>query len=142
MNIKELSNLYYLNKEIKRLQEELEEITEIGASVIDGMPHGTGTGDKVQQLVLKRQSLIEQIVRKQTKYIDEKSRMEHFIDNIEDSKVRFIARLRFIEFKTWYEIADEITPDDKELVDRTSPYNTLKRYFKKNEKCHTCHSDK
>lgn len=136
MNIKELSNLYYLNKEIKRLQEELEEITEIGASVIDGMPHGTGTGDKVQQLVLKRQSLIEQIVRKQTKYIDEKSRMEHFIDNIEDSKVRFIARLRFIEFKTWYEIADEITPDDKELVDSSTPRKYFQRWLKNNEMSH------
>ena len=131
MSIKELSNLYYLSKEIKQLEEELEEITEIGASVIDGMPHGTGTGDKVQQLVLKRQSLIEQIVRKQTKYIDEKSRMEHFIDNIEDSKVRFIAHLRFIDFKSWYEIADEITPENKKLVNRNAPYMLLKRYFEK-----------
>lgn len=131
MDIKGLSNLYYLNKEIKRLQEELEEISEIGSSVIDSMPHSTRTGDKVQQLVLKRQSLIEQIVRKQTKYIDEKSKMEYFIDNIEDSKVRLIARLRFIDFKNWYEIADEITPENKKLVNRNAPYMLLKRYFEK-----------
>lgn len=131
MDIKELSNLYYLNKEIKRLEEELDEIVEIGSSVIDGMPHGTGTGDKVQQLVLKRQSLIEQIIKKQIKYIDEKSKMEYFIDNIEDSKVRLIARLRFIDFKNWYEIADEITPENKKLVNRNAPYMLLKRYFEK-----------
>ena len=40
--------------------------------------------------------------------------------------------MRFIEFKSWYEIADEITPIEDELIDRTTPYNTLKRYFEKN----------
>ena len=82
MNIKELSNLYYLSKEIKQLEEELEEITEI------------------------------------------------------DPKVRLIARLRFIEFKTWYEIADEITPDDKELVDSSTPRKYFQRWLKNNEMSH------
>ena len=132
MNIKELSNLFYINKELKRLESELEEISVIGATVLDGMPHGTKSGDKVQSLVLKRQSLVEKIVRKQTEYIDEKIRMEHFISNIDNPKIRLIVRLRFVEFKSWYDIADEITPEDEELVDRTSPYNALKRYFEKN----------
>ena len=132
MNIKELSNLFYINKELKRLESELEEISVIGATVLDGMPHGTKSGDKVQNLVLKRQSLVEKIVRKQTEYIDEKIRMENFISNIDNPKIRLIVRLRFVEFKSWYDIADEITPEDEELVDRTSPYNALKRYFEKN----------
>ena len=134
MDIKELSNLYYISKEIKRLESELEEITEIGSSIISGMPHSSGVGDKVQNLVFKRQTLIEKIVKKQIQYIDEKIKMENFINDIDNPKVRLIARLRFIEFKSWYEIADEVTPDDKELVDRTSPYNTLKRYLQKNNK--------
>jgi hypothetical protein len=140
MNIKELSNLFYINKEIKRLESELEEITEIGSSVIDGMPHGTKSGDKVQQLVLKRQTLVEKIVKKQIEYIDEKIRMENFIANIDDAKIKHIVALRFVEFKSWYEIADEITPDNKELVDRTAPYNAIKRYFEKNsEMTHMSH---
>lgn len=132
MNIKELSNLFYINKELKRLESELEEISVIGSTVLDGMPHGTKSGDKVQRLVLKRQTLVEKIVRKQTEYIDEKIRMENFISNIDNPKIRLIVRLRFVEFKNWYDIADEITPEDEELVDRTSPYNALKRYFEKN----------
>lgn len=132
MNIKELSNLFYINKEIKRLESELEEITEIGSSVIDGMPHGKKAGDKVQSLVLKRQTLIEKIAKKYAEYLDEKTRMETFISNIDDEKIKHIVALRFIKFKSWYEIADEITPDNKELVDRTAPYNAIKRYFEKN----------
>lgn len=132
MTIKELSNLFYINKEIKRLESELEEITEIGSSVIDGMPHGKKAGDKVQSLVLKRQTLVEKIVKKQIEYIDEKIKIENFISSIDDAKIRLIARLRFVEFKNWYDIADEITPDNKELVDRTAPYNAIKRYFEKN----------
>lgn len=132
MNIKELSNLFYINKELKRLESELEEISVIGATVLDGMPHSTKSGNKVQSLVLKRQTLVEKIVRKQTEYIDEKIKMENFISNIDNPKIRLIVRLRFVEFKSWYDIADEITPEDEELVDRTSPYNALKRYFEKN----------
>lgn len=132
MNIKELSNLYYIKKEIERLEEELDEITEIGSSVIDGMPHNSNYNDKVQQLVIKKQDLMSKIIKKQIAYIDEKVKMENFINSIDNPKVRLIARLRFIEFKSWYEIADEITPIEDELVDRTTPYNTLKRYFEKN----------
>lgn len=132
MNIKELSNLFYINKEIKRLESELEEITEIGSSVIDGMPHGTKSGDKVQQLVLKRQTLVEKIVKKQLEYIDEKIKIENFIANIDDAKIKHIVALRFVEFKSWYEIADEITPEDKELVNRNAPYMALQRYLEKN----------
>lgn len=132
MNIKELSNLYYTKKEIERLEEELDEITEIGSSVIDGMPHNSNYSDKVQQLVIKKQDLMSKIIKKQIAYIDEKVKMENFINSIDNPKVRLIARLRFIEFKSWYEIADEITPIEDELIDRTTPYNTLKRYFEKN----------
>lgn len=132
MNIKELSNLYYIKKEIERLEEELDEITEIGSSVIDGMPHNSNYSDKVQQLVIKKQDLMSKIIKKQIAYIDEKVKMENFINSIDNPKVRLIARLRFIEFKSWYEIADEITPIEDELIDRTTPYNTLKRYFEKN----------
>ena len=131
MNIKELSNLFYINKEIKRLESELEEITEIGSSVIDGMPHGTKSGDKVQQLVLKRQTLVEKIVKKQLEYIDEKIKIENFIANIDDAKIKHIVALRFVEFKSWYEIADEITPKDKELVDSSTPRKYLERWLKK-----------
>ena len=34
MNIKELSNLFYINKELKRLESELEEISVIGSDVL------------------------------------------------------------------------------------------------------------
>ena len=94
--------------------------------------HGTKSGDKAQSLVLKRQSLVEKIVRKQTEYIDEKIKMDNFISSIDNQKIRLIVRLRLVEFKSWNDIADEITPEDEELVDRTSLYNALKRYFEKN----------
>ena len=142
MNIKELSNLYYIKKEIERLEEELDEITEIGSSVIDGMPHNSNYNDKVQQLVIKKQDLMSKIIKKQIAYIDEKVKMENFINGIDNPKVRLIARLRFIEFKSWYDIADEITPENKELVNRNAPYMLLQRYLNKQLECDTCYIDK
>ena len=58
--------------------------------------------------------------------------MDNFISSIDNQKIRLIVRLRLVEFKSWNDIADEITPEDEELVDRTSLYNALKRYFEKN----------
>ena len=139
MNIKELSNLYYIKKEIERLEEELDEITEIGSSVIDGMPHNSNYSDKVQQLVIKKQDLMSKIIKKQIAYIDEKVKMENCINGIDNPKVRLIARLRFIEFKSWYEIADEITPIEDELVDCSRPRKYFQRWLKNNEMSHMSH---
>ena len=50
MTLKELSQLYYLNREIemdKRRLQELEVKALPGAQVITGMPHGPGVTDKV-----------------------------------------------------------------------------------------------
>ena len=50
MTLKELSQLYYLNREIEMDQRRLRELEAKalpGAQVITGMPHGTGVVDKV-----------------------------------------------------------------------------------------------
>ncbi len=134
MTIKELSNLFYLEKEIDKLQEELEEIGEIGSSTIDSSPKTKKISKKVEQIVLKRCNLMELIVKNQIKCIEERCKIENYISSITDSKIRLIIRLRFIDFKNWYEIADEITPKNKELVNSKTPYMQLKRFFEKNLK--------
>lgn len=134
MTIKELSNLFYLEKEIDKLQEELEEIGEIGSSTIDSSPKTKKISKKVEQIVLKRCNLMELIVKSQIKCIEERCKIENYISSITDPKIRLIIRLRFIDFKNWYEIADEITPKNKELVNSKTPYMQLKRFFEKNLK--------
>ena len=55
MTLKELSQLYYLNREIEMDQRRLRELEARalpGAQVITGMPHGTGVVDKVGELSL------------------------------------------------------------------------------------------
>lgn len=134
MTIKELSNLFYLEKEIDKLQEELEEIGEIGSSTIDSSPKTKKISKKVEQIVLKKCNLMELIVKSQIKCIEERCKIENYIRSITDPKIRLIIRLRFIDFKNWYEIADEITPKNKELVNSKTPYMQLKRFFEKNLK--------
>ena len=54
MTIKELSQLYYLNREIEDCQKKLEELEPqrgVSAVVIDDMPHGKGPAkSRVEQL--------------------------------------------------------------------------------------------
>lgn len=93
----------------------------------------TAKANLSESLLLKEQDLYKRLIQYKMRYIDERSKMETFINGIENSKIRLIARLRFIEFKSWYDIADEITPFEKDLPDRTSPFKALKRYLDKDK---------
>ena len=56
MTVKEMSQLYYLNREIVQLERQLEELeclAESTAQVITGMPHGGGTSDKVGRYAVR-----------------------------------------------------------------------------------------
>lgn len=118
MNIKELSNYYYLDKELKLLEKQLEDIKR---------------NPMFQSNKKMKEEIISEIVKKQNDCINERVRLEKYINSITDSKIRYIAKLRFVEFKNWYDIADIITPYDKELVDRTTPFYALKSYLSKNK---------
>ena len=59
--------------------------------------------------------------------------INNFIEKIEDEEVKLIARLRFIKQKNWFDIAEEISPEDK-ITHWTTPRKKLNRYLEsKNE---------
>ena len=54
MTLKELSQLYYLNREIEDLKNKISELEEKATDTsvkITGMPHGAGAGDKIGRAV-------------------------------------------------------------------------------------------
>lgn len=110
MTTKELSQLYYLNKEIEdceRQLEELEEQRETAAVLIDDMPHGKGPAkSRVEQLAAEIVDLKAIIHAKQIEYIHEKNRLERYIDGINDSLTRQIFKYRFRDCLSWERVAD------------------------------------
>lgn len=88
MTLKELSQLYYLNREIemdkKRLLE-LEARAVSCSSDLSGMPRSSGVGDRVGRYAAEIVDLKGIIEAKLQQCIYERNRLERYITTIEDS---------------------------------------------------------
>lgn len=99
MTLKELSQLYYLNREIemdKRRLQELEVKALPGSQVLTGMPHTPGVKDKVGEYAAEIADLRGIIEAKHQQCLYERSRLERYISSIDDSLLRQIFTYRFI----------------------------------------------
>ena len=110
MTVKELSQIYYLKREIADCKKKLKELElqRDGSSVIiDDMPHGKGPAkSKVEQLAADIVDIKAIIHAKQIECIHERSRVERFIAGIPDSLTRLIFSARFVDCLSWDDVAD------------------------------------
>ena len=108
MTLKELSQLYYLNREIemdKRRLQELEVKALPGAQVITGMPHAPGVTDKVGECAAEIADLRGIIEAKHQQCLYERSRLERYISGIHDSLTRHNFIYRFVNGLPWEQVA-------------------------------------
>lgn len=109
MTLKELSQLYYLDKEIE-LDREL--LAELRAKLrcprspnYDGMPRNPNPENALERCVAEIVDLEDVIRAKIEQRIYERARLERYISDIPDSLTRQIFTLRFIEGLTWEQVA-------------------------------------
>lgn len=107
MTKRELSQLYYLNREIQQEQKKLRELREAATDTsvhISGLPHGSGISDKTAIAVAIAES--QTIIDAKTKMITvEYNRINRFIADIQDSQMRIMIAARFRDCKTWTAVA-------------------------------------
>lgn len=112
MTLKELSQLYYLNREIEMDQRRLEELraksTSPGSPRFDGMPHSKSNVSKVERYAEEIADLEAIIAAKQQQCIHERNRLERYINDIDDSRLRMIFKLRFVNGLQWPQVAAHI----------------------------------
>ncbi len=128
MTKKELSQLYYLNKEIKQQKQRLKELEAAATGCtaqITGMPHGTSVGDKVSKYAAEIADLKNLIELNIQKCWYEMNRLNRYIDSVEDSQMRQILTLRYIKQYSWYKIANEIGGNNTEDSIKKSCYRFL-----------------
>lgn len=131
MTKKELSQLYYLNKEIKQQKQRLKELEAAATGCtaqITGMPHGTSVGDKVSKYAAEIADLKNLIELNIQKCWYEMNRLNRYIDSVEDSQMRQILTLRYINLYSWEEIEIAIGGNNKS----ESLRKRLERFIKKN----------
>ena len=130
MTKEELKQIYYLNKEIKMWQKELERLqcmSLIKGQQITGMPHVPGVSDKVGDLAATMAD-IETIIRGKLAEIQmQRKRIIEYINSIDDSLLRQIMFLRNVSCMSWNQIANELGSNENCVKQIYS------RHFRKNK---------
>lgn len=110
MTKKELSKLYCLNREIEQEQRRLAQLKEAATDTavkISGLPAVGCMSDKtaIAAEIADSQAIIE---AKLQLAIVEYRRINQYIAAIEDSYIRQIIALRFVDGLTWFQVAQHI----------------------------------
>jgi len=112
MNLKEISQLYYLNREIEMDQQRLEELRSKAESpqspVLTGMPMTASAESRLERYVVEMVDLEAIIKAKQDQCLHERNKLERFIGDMDDSLTRQIFTLRCVNGLSWAEIAIEV----------------------------------
>jgi len=107
----ELSQIYYLDKELRRWQKLLKEEqtgSEIKPQQLTGLPSGSGTSDTTANKAVKTSNM-EQIINGIVANIQiQKERIMTYIISIDDSFIRQIMLNRHVELMSWCKVANEI----------------------------------
>lgn len=109
MTLKELSQLYWLNREIEQDKKRLEDLrlqSSIQAAKLTGMPRGGGVdGSSIDRYIAEIVDLEAIISAKLMQCMHERNRLERYIADIPDSLTRQIFTLRFINGLSWLQVA-------------------------------------
>lgn len=107
MTKEELSKYYYLSLEIKQIEAKISEIndTYMSASKINGMPKSHKISNPQEERILLVEKYHEKLERKKAKAIQEMLKIETYLLDIEDIETRMIFNYRYIEQKSWEQIA-------------------------------------
>ena len=127
MTVKELSQLYRLNREISQLQQRYEVLrsrVEKVTAVITDMPRGGRKCDLMDELI----DLMELLALRQLQCAKEQKRLEEYIASIPDSLTRQIFALRFVNGLSWRQVAFRVGGGNTE----ESVKKVVYRYLEKN----------
>ena len=129
MTKKELSQLYYLKKEIKEQQNRIKELEAAATSCsskIDGLPSGEGINDKIGNYAVQIADLKSLLDLNLKKSFYELNRLNRYIQSVEDSQMRMILTLRYVNGLTWRQIAKSLGV----AGDGSTERKKLNRFFK------------
>lgn len=138
MTLKDLSQLYYLDKLIRRDEQRLEQMR---AQLTDttpklsGMPGRAGVSDKVGEAVPLIVDLARKIEQDREEFERSKAELECYLRRIEDTQTRLIFILRFVDLKSWEEVAKTIGGNNTEGSVKQACYRYLKEQAKTCSEC-------
>ena len=111
MTREEVSQIYYLNREIRKLRRNLEELRCSGlqSPKIDGMPRAPGrTGSPTERQGVAEADIEIQIERLLAAAKRKQREIFEYIGSVDDSMIRMIIIFRCVDLCTWEQVAENI----------------------------------
>ena len=133
MTVKELSEVYYIQKIIDRYEQKIAQLyasLEPGGMNFSGMPSDHQCKDRIGDVCAK----VDKIKRK--KRIEEAkkeialAKLEKFIDECDNSQIRIILMYRFVDFLKWEAVAAKLGGNNTEDSVKKACYRFLKNVSK------------
>lgn len=129
MTLSKLERYRKLRKQLidgEELLEKLKGQAVPGSPATDGMPHGSGTSDKVGSLAIAIVDLEARLPVLKARIDAEEKDVLDWINLIEDNKIRISFRMRFQFAYTWKEVAAALGKWDTEEGTKQRCYRYLK----------------
>lgn len=129
MKLHDLSQLYYLDKLIQRDEQRLENMRSRLISIgpkLSGMPSKPGASDAIGDTVPLIVDLMRKIQEERAVLEMEKAELEICLHSIEDKQLRLIFILRFVDLKSWNDVANAIGGGNTEGSVKQACYRHLK----------------
>ncbi len=111
MTVQELQQLSYLNRLIEHERERLEDLRStlsLKSPALTDMPKAPGTKDKIGAVVPDIIDQEAEIERNLQTWAAARNRLKDYIDRVPNARIKLILILRFLDQKTWQEVADII----------------------------------
>ena len=130
MTIRELSQLYYLNREISDLKLKIAEIEAKATDTsvkITGMPHAPTAGDKIGKLIAELDYYKSTLNNRLEQCRLELIRLNDYISKCDDSLTRQILTYRFVNGLPWTQVGASIGGTSEYAVKKTA-YRYIKEH--------------
>ena len=130
MEKRELDELYYLEREIRQQRKELEKFRRNGgasARAHRGHVHVNGLAGDAEIHALQWRKMENLIEKNIDEYLKKRYERMCLIRSIEDSEMRQIMRLRYLEHRTWQQIAVLLGVDGDGSTERKKHDRYLKQ---------------
>lgn len=132
MTERELMSLVFIQRRIAKINEriaELEDEDGLGAMNMDGMPHSKTPGNPVERMALARAALHEMLLDLKADLVEKELAIREYIESVELDDIKFIMECRFIDGRSWQDIAVEWEETTGKYADRTTLAKKVRKYL-------------
>lgn len=125
MSEKELSQYYYLKKEVEDLENRIKEFGS-GVKSTPIKEVSVTSSHKTKSIQETKVELVSLLTEKRISALEQYLAIERYIEEVEDVEIRSIMRFRYLDLLKWEEIGAKM------FQERTSVAKKLRRYLKEN----------